>query len=406
MFMHVKYHCEDTFVQALHRLIARSSTCRVAVAYCGEAAHRFFPEAPASRPADLRIIVDASETAVARGLTNPAGLARLLDLPARLRSLRDLHAKAFIFDKTTAIVGSVNMSASSIEWQYQLALEVSDPAIVRQLANWFDARLWKHAEKVDPGTVRKLKGLWRPDRENHPPGRKRKGRLRDWRGEAPQPPLGPSDFSIGIGKANIGRLLSEFKNNECKYSDSGESCLEVARRKESEHAELTKRFYLLMRRRRLWSRRSLEELFDIAYTNGKVAKVHKPMFMRQNPAKVARCLSFLLEGAGDPYMRFEKTLASGSPYKLNGLGSVGVIFLMHLWSPKAFAVVNRPIEDAFKMLKVRFNRPASRRRGQGYKDRTAVVKEIVVRTGLGTFARVDHFLDAIGKGHIGQHRAA
>jgi phosphatidylserine/phosphatidylglycerophosphate/cardiolipin synthase-like enzyme len=111
MFMHVKYHCEDTFVQALHRLIARSSTCRVAVAYCGEAAHRFFPEAPASRPADLRIIVDASETAVARGLTNPAGLARLLDLPAQVRSLRDLHAKAFIFDKTTAIVGSVNMSA-------------------------------------------------------------------------------------------------------------------------------------------------------------------------------------------------------------------------------------------------------------------------------------------------------
>jgi len=99
----------------------------MAVAYCGEAAHRFFPEDPASRPLDLRIIVDASEAAVARGLTNPTGLARLRDLPSEVRSLGGLHAKAFIFDETIAIVGSVNMSASSIERQYQLALEVSDP---------------------------------------------------------------------------------------------------------------------------------------------------------------------------------------------------------------------------------------------------------------------------------------
>ena len=37
-------------------------------------------------------------------------------------------------------------------------------------------------------------------------------------------------------------------------------------------------------------------------------------------------------------------------------------------------------------------------------DRTAVVKEIAKWTGLKTFARVDHFLDAIGKGHIGKRR--
>lgn len=128
------------------------------------------------------------------------------------------------------------------------------------------------------------------------------------------------------------------------------------------------------------------------------------MFVRQNPTRVAQCLSFLLEGPGDPYRRFERILTSGSPYKLNGLGSVGIIFLIHLWMPGDFAVVNQPIEDAFKMLKVRFDRPVSSRLGQGYMDRTAVVKEIAKWTGLKTFARVDHFLDAIGKGHIGKRR--
>src|SRR5271168_5336166 len=80
IFMRIRYHREDTIVRAIHRLMAESSICRVAVAYCGEGAFRFFPEPPASRPADLRIVVDASEAAVSRGLTNPVGLDHLCGL--------------------------------------------------------------------------------------------------------------------------------------------------------------------------------------------------------------------------------------------------------------------------------------------------------------------------------------
>jgi hypothetical protein len=202
------------------------------------------------------------------------------------------------------------------------------------------------------------------------------------------------------------KLLSEFKNNKCKYPGSGgKSCWNEAKRVEEHYIGLAKHFRSLMRRRRLWTRRDLENLFDIAYTNGKAAKFHKPAFVSQSPEKVAQSLNFLVHGAGDPYVRFEKLLRSGGPYKLEGLASVGLIFLMHLWDQKAFAVVNQPVEDAFKALKVSFSRAASKRQGQGYKDRTAVVTEIMKRIRLKTFARVDHFLDAIGKGHIGQHRA-
>ena len=82
------------------------------------------------------------------------------------------------------------------------------------------------------------------------------------------------------------------------------------------------------------------------------------------------------------------------------MGEVGFIFLMHLWNPNAFAVLNRSADDALKALRVTFGRATSRRKGQAFKDRTAAVEFIAQHTGLKTFDRVDHFIDAIGKKHI------
>ena len=93
------------------------------------------------------------------------------------------------------------------------------------------------------------------------------------------------------------------------------------------------------------------------------------------------------------------TVDPNGPYKLNGMAESGLAFLMHIWNPKEFSVVDYPVEKAFKLLKVDLR--GSKRAGQWYKDRTAATSEIAKRTGLKTFARVDHFLDAIGKGHIG-----
>ena len=110
----VTFNTEQTWVQAIHRLAKSASTCRVAVAYCGREAYKFFPETPADRPEDLRIIVDASTPSVGRGLTNPDGVELLLGLTSQIRSLSALHAKVFIFDDHAALVGSTNMSDASI----------------------------------------------------------------------------------------------------------------------------------------------------------------------------------------------------------------------------------------------------------------------------------------------------
>jgi hypothetical protein len=396
----VKHYCEDSIVEALKRLMSQSSTCRVAVAYCGAAAYKFFPESPALLPSDLRIVVDASEGTVKRGLTNPEGLLHLLGLTTQLRSLGGLHAKAFIFDESTAVVGSVNMSESSITQQYQLALEVSDSKVVRELIDWFDKKMWAKADALDFKSVSKLKDLW-PGNEFQARSGKKKGKFPDWHGEVPQPPLGPSDFSIGLGEKELTELLAEFQTNTCKYSKTGRSCLQIAIETELDHKVRSDQFHSLMANCKSWKSSDLATVFDLAYTNGAAAKMRKPLFVQNSPPEAATSLKFLVEGAGDPYIRFERLCDSKGSYNLKGLGPAGLIFLLHLWNPQEFPVVDAPVEEAFKRLKVVFHRRASKRGGQAYKDRAAVIRLIADRTGLQTFSRVDHFLDAIAKDHIG-----
>jgi PLD-like domain len=208
----IRYHSQTTVVGAIHRLMAQSTICRIAVAYCGKEAYMFFPDSTNRRPVDLRVIVDASEEVVSRGLTNPAGLSHLLGLTNRVKSLAGLHAKAYIFDEAAAIVGSVNMSAGSINKQYQASLEVSDRTVVRQLIEWFDVTLWRNqdAKVVDSDVLASLRVLW-SNAEFHSSSKRPTGSLPKWRGELPQPPLALSDFEIGVSDLDLGRLLLESR---------------------------------------------------------------------------------------------------------------------------------------------------------------------------------------------------
>lgn len=95
----IRCHTESTLLDAIDRLARAASTCRIAVSYCGIGGYRFFPEAAVDRPENLLMVVDASDTAIKRGLTNPNGLLNLLGLTPQLRSLAGLHSKVFIFDK-------------------------------------------------------------------------------------------------------------------------------------------------------------------------------------------------------------------------------------------------------------------------------------------------------------------
>jgi cardiolipin synthase A/B len=66
-----------------------------------------------------------------RQLESAGATVRTLDQPT-------LHAKMWLADGGRAIVGSVNVSKSSLDDNRELAIEVSDPAIIRRIAQTFE----------------------------------------------------------------------------------------------------------------------------------------------------------------------------------------------------------------------------------------------------------------------------
>jgi len=278
-----------------------------------------------------------------------------------------------------------------------MTLEMSDRPLVKKLVAWFDGH-WQDGRDLDTEEVDRLKTLWRPKHQPTTVAHKAIT-IPQWH-ERPDQPPNESRFKIAFKGQALKQLLSKFKSNECPYGEiEGASCLETADLYERTYQAHGKKLHALMRRRPGWTHNTLGSIFDMAYMHGRAAKMRRPLFVKQSPRKVARSLSFLLEGDGDPYVRFEKVLATGSPYKLDGLGAAGAIFLMHLWSPSEVALINAPIVDALRTLKV--VPVLSSQKGQAFKDLSASIKQIAKATKLGTLARADHFLDAIAKRHIG-----
>src|ERR1019366_9999502 len=78
--------------------------CAVAVAYFGKGASNLLPLAQGSR-----LVVDASERAVASGQTCPADLFKLLKRGVTIYSVPNLHAKVFVLGRA-AYIGSANVS--------------------------------------------------------------------------------------------------------------------------------------------------------------------------------------------------------------------------------------------------------------------------------------------------------
>lgn len=136
-------------------LAARSSRqrCSVAVAYFGAGASRLLPLQPGSR-----LVVDASDRAVASGQTCPAELIKLVKRGVSVYSVSNLHAKVFVMDRA-AFIGSTNVSRRSASHLVEAVIRTTSPNTVR--ASWkFVKGLCVH--ELSPGLLKRLAKLYRP----------------------------------------------------------------------------------------------------------------------------------------------------------------------------------------------------------------------------------------------------
>ena len=65
----------------------------------------------------------------------------LLSIGARIRTLRGLHSKLYLFGNRSAIVTSANLTASALDRNEEFGVASTDPSFISGCSNYFD-RLW------------------------------------------------------------------------------------------------------------------------------------------------------------------------------------------------------------------------------------------------------------------------
>jgi len=119
------------------------------------------------RGVKVHIMTLPSHSLRARKLIEGLGDLRIMsDVGIGIRKLRHikLHAKMLLADKSRAVIGSINLSSASFDDRRELAIAVSDPAVVERLVkvvhdDWHASR----ALDLSDGGVQS-------DLERHPPG--------------------------------------------------------------------------------------------------------------------------------------------------------------------------------------------------------------------------------------------
>jgi hypothetical protein len=146
---------KDLWPQLKKAAQASRQPSAVAVAYFGAGAHRLLP-----LPRGSRLVVDASERAVASGQTCPAELIALVGRGVTVYSVPNLHAKVFVLGRS-AFIGSTNVSRHSASQLVEALIRTTESGAVRT------ARQFVHEHclhELTPTLLEDLSKLYRSPR--------------------------------------------------------------------------------------------------------------------------------------------------------------------------------------------------------------------------------------------------
>jgi hypothetical protein len=139
----------------------------VAVAYFGAGASRLLPLSKGSR-----LVVDASERAVASGQTCPADMLKLQKGGVAVYSVPNLHAKVFVLGRA-AYIGSTNVSSRSAGQLVEAVIRTNESGAVRGALQF----VREHClHELTPQILKRLAKLYRPPKI--PGGKRRKKKVK------------------------------------------------------------------------------------------------------------------------------------------------------------------------------------------------------------------------------------
>ena len=151
--MSTAFITQDIWSHLTKAVRSSRQSCAVAVAYFGSGAGRLLP-----LPKGSRLVVDASERAVASGQTCPADLSKLVRGGVKAYSVPNLHAKVFVLGRA-AYIGSPNVSTRSASQLIEAVVRTTEPGAV-SAARKFVRDHCLH--ELTPAVLQRLGKLYRP----------------------------------------------------------------------------------------------------------------------------------------------------------------------------------------------------------------------------------------------------
>lgn len=94
--------------------------------------------------AGCRLITRFSLADWVASVSDPLALRWLMERGARIRGVRNLHTKLYVFDDKAAILGSANLTVAALTTNHELGVIVTDTELVQQCGRHFEA-LWARA---------------------------------------------------------------------------------------------------------------------------------------------------------------------------------------------------------------------------------------------------------------------
>ncbi len=126
------------------------------------------------QPKQVKVITRFNLADCADGVSDVAALRSLLEAGAMVRGVRNLHAKLYIFGKTSAIITSCNLTAAALRQNRELGTVTTNGPFIEKCLVYFD-ELWSQAGEnlvrdqvaAWDQTVKNywLGGGWQPERE-------------------------------------------------------------------------------------------------------------------------------------------------------------------------------------------------------------------------------------------------
>jgi hypothetical protein len=167
------------------------------------------------RPRAVQVITRFNLADFAKGVSDIAALRKLLAAGARVRGIRNLHAKLYLFGASRALVTSANLTDAALDRNHEFGMVADDDAVIAACLSYFED-MWRRGgsdlsrtriETWDEIVIRHLATGGKPDREV---------RLPDFGVEAglgTPPPVSLPTVVADAGQAFV-KFLGEADNRE------------------------------------------------------------------------------------------------------------------------------------------------------------------------------------------------